>query len=249
MANTSLQDIGGLLNVSRGTVIGATRIQKTAFNPNVGTSEESIWNESGTVVTYPASATTMTVSSSSSSDTAAGTGARTITVSGLDSNYLPISETVTLNGQSAVTTTNAYLRMNILTVITAGSGGVNAGIIYIGTGNLSAGKPAVVYSSIGTGFNRSQQGFYTVPGNQTGYFLRQSATTNVANTETRLWTRSFGGLFTLVRINEVSISGFNRDFRLPLVLPAKTDLDFRALNVTGSTKVTGAYEILLVSAP
>lgn len=246
MAN-SIQEIGGLVNVSRGLVIGASRIQKTSYNPSVGTSEESIWNESGTTVGYPASATVMTVSSSSTADTSAGTGARTITVQGLDADYNVQSETVILNGQSGVSTVNSYLRMNILTVITAGSGGKNAGVIYIGTGSISTGKPAVIYSSIAAGFNRSQQGFYTIPNGLTGYLLRQSVTTDTAATQAFLYTRLFGGLFTLVRINEVGVSGFSREFKLPLALPAKTDIDLRALVPTGTGKITGAYEILLIS--
>lgn len=247
MSANSLQTIGGLINVSRGLVIGSSRIQKTSYNPSVGTSEETIWNESGTIVSYPAAATTMTVSSSSAADTAAGTGARTVTVQGLDADFNVQSETVTLNGQSAVTTVNSYIRMNILTVITAGTGAKNAGIIYIGTGSISTGKPAVVYSSIPASFNRSQQGFYTIPNGYTGYLLRQSVTTDTAATQALLYTRLFGGLFTLVRINEVGVSGFSRDFKLPLALPAKTDIDLRALVGTGTGKVTGAYEILLVS--
>lgn len=247
MSANSLQSIGGLINVSRGLVIGSSRVQKTAYNPAVGSAEQSIWNESGLTLTYPVSATTMTVSSSSTSDTSAGTGARTVQVQGLDSDYNAIIETVTMNGQSAVTTVNSYLRVNILIVLTAGSGGNNAGVIYIGTGSVSTGKPAVIYSSIGTGFNRSQQGFYTIPANTTGYLLRQSATTDTAATVTLMYTRAFGGVFTLVRINQVSTSGFNREFKLPLPISAKTDIDFRTQVPTGSAKVTGAYELLLVT--
>lgn len=245
--SNSIQTVGGLINVSRNLIIGASRVQKTSYNPSVGTSEESIWNESGAIVSYPASATTMTVSSSSANDTAAGTGARTVTVQGLDTNYNVQSETITLNGQSAVTTVNSYLRMNILTVITAGSGGKNAGTIYIGTGSVSTGKPATVYSSIAAGFNRSQQGFYTIPVGMTGYLLRQSVTTDTAATQALLYIRPFGGVFTLVRINEVGVNGFSREFRLPLAISAQSDIDLRALVPGGTGKITGAYEILLIS--
>jgi hypothetical protein len=57
-------------------------------------------------LSYAAAALQMTVSSSSASDTSAGTGARTVLITGLNANYAVISESVTMNGQTAVTTTN-----------------------------------------------------------------------------------------------------------------------------------------------
>lgn len=67
--------------------------------------------------------------SDSVNDTAAGTGARTVFISGLDSNYDVISETVTLNGTSAVQTVRSYLRVNSFLIMSAGSGKTNAGSI------------------------------------------------------------------------------------------------------------------------
>lgn len=110
------------------------------------------------------------VSSSSTADAAAGTGARTIEIYGLDKDWNPLSETVTLNGQTKVTTTKKFRRVFELIVQTAGTGLVNAGDIYVvktGTGGTyTGGVPGTLTSGcikaiVGDNFGVS--GLYTVP--------------------------------------------------------------------------------------
>ena len=114
---------------------------KFGFNPDVDDSLETVWAQGG-LYSYLASASVLKVSSSSTSDTSAGTGARTVELFGLDANYDEISETITLNGQTAVNTTNEFLRINRMVVKSAGTGGQNAGVIYAGTGTVTTGVPA-----------------------------------------------------------------------------------------------------------
>ena len=99
------------LQVSRGQIPGHKTVFKFGYNAVVGATKETIWEQSG-LYAYPASATVMTLSSSSANDTAAGTGARTVEVFGLDADYNEINEVVTLNGQTAVNTTKSYFRIN-----------------------------------------------------------------------------------------------------------------------------------------
>ncbi len=70
------------------------------------------------------------VNSTSASDTSAGTGARTVTINYLDTSFVAHSETVTLNGTTAVNTvgTNIAFIENIV-VASVGSGGGNVGTI------------------------------------------------------------------------------------------------------------------------
>lgn len=108
-------------------------------------------------------ASVVKLSSGSADDAAAGTGARTVQVTGLLSTYVEASETVILNGQTAVNTTNSYVAINKVEVLTAGSGGVNAGIVYAGTGTVTTGVPAVVNNAITVGANVSTSAFYVMP--------------------------------------------------------------------------------------
>jgi hypothetical protein len=75
------------------------------------------------------------IASSSASDTAAGTGARTLKITYLDATGAgPFTETMTLNGTARVNTvaTNICF-IEKIEILTAGSGGVNAGIITLFT--------------------------------------------------------------------------------------------------------------------
>lgn len=86
------------------------------------------------------------IASASANDTSAGTGARTLKITYYDQTGAgPFTETLTLNGTARVNTvaTNICF-IEQLEVITAGSGGVNAGIITLFTVPTSGG------SAIGT---------------------------------------------------------------------------------------------------
>ena len=120
------------LQVSRGQIQGHERFCPFGFNSAVGTSAETMWT-AGATYTYPSTATALTVVSSSTDDdgSPAGTGARTVTIIGLDADYLEVSETVTMNGTTNVTTTQTFLRVNEAYVATCGNTGSNVGTITI----------------------------------------------------------------------------------------------------------------------
>ena len=116
-------------------------IHKFGYQGAVSTVEIPVWDLAQAYV-WPDTAKVMTVSSGDTSDTAAGTGARTVEIHGLDSEWSAISETVSLNGQTAVSTTNAYLRVNRGIVRSAGASAINAGIVYVGASTVVTGVPA-----------------------------------------------------------------------------------------------------------
>jgi len=74
-------------------------------------------------LSYPTSGETWEIICESADDTSSGTGARTVSISYLDSDHVSQTETKTLNGQTAVTftATNA-LRFRSAGVLTWGSG-------------------------------------------------------------------------------------------------------------------------------
>lgn len=87
-----------------------------------------------TAYTEPASTAAFSIKSASANDTAAGTGARTVTVTYMDSSYVMQTETVTLNGTAcvnSVTTTARFIEK--VTVVTAGSTGSNVGLLTLYT--------------------------------------------------------------------------------------------------------------------
>ncbi len=95
-------------------------------------------------ITFPAAATLMSISSLSANDVfATGTGAWVIFIIGLDTDWNDAVDIVNLNGQTAVTSNVAFLRINQCIVLAAGTTGWNEGTIYISeTGtSLTAGAP------------------------------------------------------------------------------------------------------------
>ena len=163
MAKTLSMDYG--IAVSRGLVPGVTSKSLTGYNALTPNTLEPVWAHSGGVYPWPTIPVTITVSSSSALDTAAGTGARTISIPIIDATtFAESSITVVLNGQTPVTVTTNGWRVNpTQRVLTAGTGLKNAGVIYIGYGIVTAGVPANVLSTIPIGKNTSQQCVYTVP--------------------------------------------------------------------------------------
>lgn len=231
------------INLAKHGVSGTDYMTKFGYNSSVGTSEEPIWAESGTSYTYPSEATAMTVSSANANDTSAGTGARTVYVEGLDGNYDVISETATLNGQTAVNLSNSYLRVYRCYVATAGSGGKNAGIVYVGYGNLTSGKPATVQASIIAGANQTLQAIYTMPANKIGFLTNVKAASN-GKGEIRVYTRNFGSVFRIQR-NYPITDDIDREFYVPLVLQPKTDVEIRGLADTSTDKMGASFVILM----
>ena len=236
--NVNIEDFP--LAVSSGDLSPSYKqIYKFGQNQVVGNSDETIWEEGGLYV-YPPSATTMTVSSSDANDTSAGTGARTIQISGLDGSYNEISETITMNGQTPVTTSNSYLRVNRALVLTAGSGGANAGIIYVGTGTVTAGVPVNKYTTInGDGTNQSLQAFWTVPAGYTAYIYQTNISTGTSSAtpailKTLLVVRPFGGVFNTKEIITLHEGNHLQDYSFPIKITEKSDIEFRAESSSAS---------------
>jgi hypothetical protein len=155
--------------ISSGNIKNIERLGTGMSNPAIGATEETLWDEGGRYV-FPVSASVMSLSSTSALDTAAGTGARTVLVSGLDADWKEITDTVTLNGTAAVNTAKAFFRINRLDVVSAGSTKVNQGILYIGTGDVSAGKPATVYGLVSAQYGISHMGIFSVPANRSAHW-------------------------------------------------------------------------------
>jgi len=157
------------LRISRGLVPGWSPIIIRGRNLDIDAASgfEDIWAAGG-AATYLSAADTMDVVSDDTNDTnTAGTGARKILVEGVSSTYANQSETVNLNGTTAVTTALEYLFVNCVTVTEAGSGLKNAGNISI---TDTTGASAQAYIEAGAVI--SQKSHYLVPLGYTLYFDR-----------------------------------------------------------------------------
>lgn len=213
------------------------------------TGSDLIINDAGasyTDQTTTLSAAVVKVSAANAADTATGTGARTVLLSGVDANYNEISEVIALNGQTAVNSVNSYLFVNSLQVLTTGSGNTNAGIIYVGTGTVTTGVPATQYIQIPVGVCISRAGFYVVPA---GYsmvinnFVISNGTATNAST-IKLWSRTASSPYarrtqiTIPALNTMTISAKH-------VVPEKTFIKCTGNNVTSTSVITAVINYYL----
>jgi hypothetical protein len=238
------------LQVARNQITFHKSFCQFGINTAAGTSNETVWIGSNSYV-FPASAAVLSISSSNAADTAAGTGARTVLVEGLNAAYEAVSEVVALNGQTAVNTTNSYLRVNKMVVLTAGSGGTSAGNIYAGTGTVTAGVPAVVVNQTGLLANETESGFYSVPAGHTAFI--NMWTMSSGNTTPDEWTRftlrirPLGGVFGIKAQYHIPASGiYECVSAYPLPIPEKADLEILAATSDGSASVSTQLQIVLV---
>ena len=109
-------------------------VQSAYQTANTLGTESDVWSgaAAGVNMTWLQAAIKLEVLSADATDSAAGAGARTIFLIGLDANFNQITESVTLNGVTPVATVQSFLRLNRAWVATAGTwGGANAGLITI----------------------------------------------------------------------------------------------------------------------
>jgi hypothetical protein len=243
------------LQVARGQIMGHYPLFKFGNNAIVGDSLETIWAEGG-LYSYLTAATVLKVSSSSTNDTSAGTGARTVQLYGLDADYNEINELVTLNGQTAVNTTQSFLRIYRMVVRSAGSGGANAGVIYAGTGTVTTGVPANVYASVNgvEGANQSLMALWTVPAGYTAYLLQYGVSNGTTSNTPAvckliLAVRPYGEVFQSKDVKSLTTGmHVEETFALPLKIEEKSDIEVRAISSSAAVTfdISSAFEIIYI---
>jgi hypothetical protein len=151
-----------------------------------------------TAYTEPASNAQRSMSSSSANDTAAGTGARTVEITYYTNTGTgPFTETITLNGTTAVNTVATDIRfIEEMDVRTVGSGGANAGTISLfgstAGGGGTVGTIGVGSILTGVGDNRTLWAHHYVEAGVTASLstLIVGAQSGGANTSARFLVRS-----------------------------------------------------------
>ncbi len=237
------------LQVARNQIQGHEGIIVFGYNPDVDTSEESIWPNGGDVP-HPTVASVLKISSGSNDDDAAGTGARTVFIEGLNGDYDVVSETVELDGQTAVNTTNSYLYVNQFYVVTVGSGAKNAGIVYAGTGTVTSGVPAVIYDLIAAGYNNRTTAHYCVPAGYTGYMVKGIITTGQATGSTGVtaYLKQHGpdGILRVGAVSTLNNGAVEYTFDPPYVIPEKNCVGANAIGQAANNSASAFFNIVLI---
>ena len=171
---------------------------------------------------FPSSASAMSLVSDSASDTAV-----VVLIQGLDADYNQISETQTLTGTTLITTTNSYLRINDLVIISGNA-----------VGNVSLTVGANVYARILAGTGRDQKTVYTVPAGYCFFLTRLDAFCTDANGGKAARFRNF---LTSANGRELRVAdttffeNMNIIRQAPFKYDEKTDIELQLRSLSGST--------------
>jgi len=248
LANTHLAE---KVDISHKRVVKTDYIHKFGRNPSVSGAPETIWMHGG-VYSYLTSPSTVYVTSSSGNDAAAGTGARTITVQGLDGDYNNVQETLTVGGSVG---TVEFLRVFRAFVVESGSVGTNVGNVLITTGAGGSGTVLADIGTIGTGttfgLGQTQLALYTIPAHCTGYLTTWNVGVGSYNSSVTasLYTRLFDTGYLSFRTRDImDVPGgyHTRNYDIPLLIPTKTDIEVRAIASAGST-ISSSFDLVLVT--
>ena len=219
--------------ISQGLIPGYSEFKKEGYMPIsvLGSYDyETQWAPGGTYV-FPVTAQSMSVSSSSVSDTSAGVGIRTLFIMYLDGSWNSQALTVTMNGTTPVTVgAGAIFRIKNMSAITTGSVGEAVGNIVI----TSLGG-AVTYGEILAQLTKDESGFSSVANGTTLHitnitYTSASDSANIGTLRMRIdSTYSGNGPVTTVgqyfpyAVSSLSGGAIPIPMDSPLIFPQKTD--------------------------
>jgi hypothetical protein len=220
------------LQVARGQISGHTSFTLYAYSASVGsTAYGPIWEgltQSGGLYTFPSSAAQLTIVSTSVSDTSA----LSVIILGLDANFNQISETIALNGTTAVTSVNSYLRVNGAYV----ANGTNVGAI-------SFKQSTNLLAQINAGVGTTEMGIYTVPNGYSLYVTKTSKTANIGFTSSAWMNFQIQYNFNptgqvFLGNQQTFVQQLVQDYSgMPHVIPQKTDIQALIKSSTGGPMI------------
>lgn len=250
MSRTLVKDF--FLEMSKGNIPNHSGVIVRGHNPSQSSASGFVDISEFGDLTYLAAAEIMNIVSTSTDDDGdpAGIGALTLKIDGVDDTYASITENVTLNGTTNVLTSNSYLRVNSMTILTAGSSGWNVGNI-TATG-VSA---STIQDEMDATESLSQSSHYTVPLATTGYLMKaefNAAKISGASPEIefKAYVKLFGGAWLQLfdkRMDTAVTDEIDVVPSFPAQITAKADIRFRSDTDSNSTEVRTRAYIILVS--
>jgi hypothetical protein len=226
--------------------------RKWGINEAVGNgTHEDIWAEGGTYPILETATTVRIAAGGDGADTAAGAGAREITIEGLDENWNEATETLATNGTAASTsTTTTFIRVNRVYVSDCGTfGGSNTGIIRVQDTAATIGTLAHIPAGLGNTF----QAIVAVPAGKTVYVTKVNTSVGESDSaDVRLWKVSDGALATPCKQYEsvtADFSGFQPDkLETYFRFTERETIGWDAVRITGSgsARVSVEFDYVLV---
>ena len=226
--------------IARGLIRGASSIHKFGAVPQLSINTTgTCWDKNDTLYPWSAltSASVLTAQAVNASD-----DGKILTVEGLDSNYEPQTDTITLSSSGTASTTKQFLRVY--------RGYISTGANNVGVIDVRVGATTVLYINIGLA--QTLMLIYTVPADKELLLLKGACTSQAgADASGFFYVRFFGQTaFRIQHTFEVSGSdGYDYKFEVPFRVPEKTDIDFRLTTRSNNGRYTAAFDGVLVDVP
>jgi hypothetical protein len=217
------------LQVSRGQILGHTTLSLFGYQSSVTTTSIPVW-ENATAYTYITSASTLTLVSTSASDNTSAS----VFISGLDSSFNIITETLFLNGVTGVTTVNSYFRVNSMVLISAGSS-QNTNV-----GTITLKQSSNIVAQINAGIGKSQMSIYTVPAGYSFYLDMVEVNTSNTYAGTTIMTYKVQSINNVTGVKSILLQQPFLSLYLiqrasdPFVYTEKTDVQWQLSASTGT---------------
>lgn len=241
-----------LIEVAKGNVLGHSLVHKFGRNDAVANATWEHISIGGGATSFLSAPTTVRIKAGgNAADTAAGAGAREITVVGIDSNLAEVQETIATAGASAsAATTASFWRVYRAYVSAAGTyGAANTAAVVI---ENSAGGTDLI--TIATEEGQTQFSGFTVANATTAYLLSAQITVDaIKAADIRMYMReNFNDTsaplgskrIVLYWDGVLGVLAFPpRSLRL---FSALTDIWFEAEGAGATTEVSVDYELLIV---
>lgn len=170
----------------------------------------------------------------------AGDNGDQVTVYGLDQNYNEIEETFTLSSSSTVTGTKTFSRVWRAYYFDSTTN----------VGDINIQRAGTTIARIGAGKAQTLMCVYTVPAGYTAYLTQGTASIQYGgDASIEMYIRYFGQTsFRIGHTGEVAGTGmpYKYNFTVPMAIPEKSDIDVRARVRSNNSRVTAAFDLILV---
>lgn len=232
-----------LSKIPAGVIHGATAVNLIGVNAAPTTTFETLWDNSNAYTFLTTNMTTPTIVSSSANDAAAGTGARTVRITGINASFAAQTEDIILNGVTPVSLVNSYMTINSITVLTAGSGGTTAG-------NLTLAAGGVTHGYVLAGRNQSTSFIYSTPAEYGlliyNFYCSEEAASAGGNRAQIVYSTN-GGV-SKVAFSMGTPTNFPLDitFTIPIYIPAKSQVQGQFLSAASTSTVTAFSSCVLL---
>lgn len=237
------------IQVSNGDIDGVGYIEKFGYQDDVPNGDiATVWDSTG-LYDYLDTATAVTVTSNDTDDNPTGSGARQVEVQGLDQDYNLALETVDLGA----TSTTTFIRVFRVRVCVSGGTNPNQGVITVAGGGKTLAQIGKLANNA-DGHGQTNMCVYTVPAGKTAYITQWTVSSGKSNADTvaKLMVRDTlhpdDGSWNVKDIAEIQASSFIKEYKVPMKITEKSDIEVRAFSNTGSS-CSSSFNLILIDNP